>query len=39
MGGEMRLVRTLAIALIFASPLVAQTAQQHGIQTADLDKK
>src|SRR3974377_57522 len=38
MGGEMRLVRTLAIALICASRLLAQTAQ-HGIQTGDLDKK
>jgi len=34
----MRLVRTLAIALICASRLWAQTAQ-HGIQTTDLDKK
>jgi putative endopeptidase len=35
----MRLIRLLVIVLVCASPSAAQTNAQHGIQTADLDKK
>jgi endothelin-converting enzyme/putative endopeptidase len=33
------MIRLLAILLVCSSPLAAQTTAQHGIQTADLDKK
>jgi putative endopeptidase len=35
----MRLIRLLVIVLVCASSSAAQTNAQHGIQTADLDKK
>jgi putative endopeptidase len=35
----MRLIRLLVLVLVCASPSAAQTNAQHGIQTADLDKK
>jgi len=35
----MRMIRWLAIVLVCVSPSAAQTSDQHGIQTGDLDKK
>ena len=35
----MRLVRWMVIFLVCASPLLAQSSGQHGIQVGDLDKK
>jgi putative endopeptidase len=35
----MRMIRLLAIVLVWGAPLAAQTSAQHGIQTNDLDKK
>jgi putative endopeptidase len=36
---KMRMIRWLAIVLVCVSPSAAQTSDQHGIQTGDLDKK